>query len=35
MLGDDPARRLTSIWFGSGERFKMRAFQLAERFLQA
>jgi phage/plasmid-like protein (TIGR03299 family) len=35
MLGDDPAQRLTSIWFGSGEQFKMRAFQLAERFLQA
>jgi phage/plasmid-like protein (TIGR03299 family) len=29
----DPMKRLNSVWFGSGERLKIRAFQLAESWL--
>ncbi len=35
MLDGDPAARLNSIWFGRGEQFKVGAFNLAERMMQA
>ena len=33
MSGEDSTMRLNSIWFGLGERLKLKAFQLAERML--
>ncbi len=35
MSGEDPTRRLHSIWFGRGEQFKLKAFDLAQRMMQA
>ncbi len=33
VMEGDPAARLESIWFGGGDRLKVRAFQLAERMM--
>jgi hypothetical protein len=30
---NDPGRRLTSIWFGGGEKLKERAFKIAQQLL--
>jgi hypothetical protein len=35
MLSGDSTTRLNSIWFGRGEQLKFKAFQLAERMMQA
>lgn len=35
MPNEDPDSRLYSIWFGRGEQLKQKAFQLAERMMQA
>ncbi len=35
MLTEDSTTRLKSIWFGRGEQLKLKAFQLAERVMQA
>jgi phage/plasmid-like protein (TIGR03299 family) len=33
LCSNDPARRLTSIWFGGGEKLKERAFKVAQQML--